>query len=152
MTRTEIINKLLTAFAVKELVCPHTFNKFGKDSWQVFKTETLHTLYVMRFEIFKCPIIVNSYASGYSQRGSRCNMCELVKNKTLKGVSYLSSHIYGNAIDFSIKGMTGEEMRMKIIDNQNLLPYPIRLEGGVSWLHFDNNNTPNGEKIYIFKP
>jgi uncharacterized protein YcbK (DUF882 family) len=58
----------------------------------------------------------------------------LVKEK--KGV-YLSSHILGKAGDFSVKGMTAQEARSRIRNMAGLLPYPLRMEGGVSWLHID---------------
>jgi hypothetical protein len=61
-------------------------------------------------------------------------MCELVKEKD---ENYLSSHIFGKAGDFTCTGMTAQEARSKIRNNAHLLPCPIRLENGVSWLHFD---------------
>ena len=151
MNRKELIEKAKTAFSVKELVCDHTYAKFGDNSWQVLKTELIATLVALRFDIFKRPMIINSYASGYTQRGNRCNMCKLVKDKTLKGVVYLSAHIFGAAFDISIKGLSGEDMRQMIISSSDKLPCNIRMEGGVSWLHIDVNNTPYGQKIYIFK-
>jgi hypothetical protein len=71
---------------------------------------------------------------GAWQRGLRCNRCELVKEKK---VAYLSSHILGKAGDFSFEGITAQEARSRIRNNAHLLPCPIRMEGGVSWLHFD---------------
>ena len=59
---------------------------------------------------------------------------ELVKEKTR---NYISSHILGKAGDFSIEGITAQEARSRIRNNAHLLPCPIRVEGGVSWLHFD---------------
>ena len=49
-----------------------------------------------------------------------------------------------------LEGMTAEEARRLIIKNQILLPYPIRLEDGVSWLHLDVYNADKG-KVYLFK-
>jgi hypothetical protein len=43
----------------------------------------------------------------------------------------------GKAGDFTVQGMTAEEARRRIKDNAHLLPYPLRMEAGVSWLHFD---------------
>lgn len=71
---------------------------------------------------------------GAEQRGLRCNMCELVKEKKN---AYLSSHILGKAGDFTVKGLTAQEARSRIRNMANLLPYPLRMEGGVSWLHID---------------
>lgn len=61
-------------------------------------------------------------------------MCEMVKGK--KNV-YLSAHVLGKAGDFTVRGMTALEARELIKKHADLLPCKIRLEGGVSWLHFD---------------
>ena len=76
-------------------------------------------------------------------------MCELVKEKTR---NYISSHILGKAGDFTCKGLTAEQARQRIITNAHQLPCPIRLEDGVSWLHFDV--LPQYDikaQIYVFK-
>ena len=87
--------------------------------------------------------------SGANQRGLRCNMCELVKEKE---ENYLSSHILGKAGDFTVKGLTAQEARQRIKNNAHLLPCNIRLENGVSWLHFDVLPQFNlTEKVYLFK-
>ena len=61
-------------------------------------------------------------------------MCELVKGNSKV---YLSSHILGEAGDFTPQGMTAQKARSLIREKANLLPCNIRLENGVSWLHFD---------------
>lgn len=63
---------------------------------------------------------------------------------------YLSAHNFGKAIDATIEGMTAEEARRLIIKNQILLPCPIRLEDGVSWLHLDVYDADKG-KVHLFK-
>jgi hypothetical protein len=56
----------------------------------------------------------------------------------------------GQAVDFDIEGMVAEEVRQWLIARKSFLPYPIRLEEGVSWVHLDIQDT--GQKIYLFKP
>jgi hypothetical protein len=41
------------------------------------------------------------------------------------------------AVDFDVTGMKAEEVRKWIKDNQIFLPYPIRLEEDVNWVHLD---------------
>lgn len=132
MNREQIIRELHKYFQISELVCEHTHSKWGERSWQFLDTDFLHCLLVIRRDILKEPMTCN-YKGAY-QRGLRCNMCELVKEK--KKV-YLSSHILGKAGDFTCKGMTAQEARSRIRNNAHLLPCNIRLENGVSWLHFD---------------
>lgn len=132
MTRQEIITALKPFFDIDELVCDHTYKKWKEQSWQFLDTDFLHALLIIRRDILKKPMWCNS--SFKHQRGLRCNMCQMVKEK--KAV-YLSSHLFGKAGDFTITGMTAEEARQKIKANASLLPCNIRIEKGVSWLHFD---------------
>lgn len=139
MTKQEVIKQLKPYFKISELVCPHTFQKFGEKSWQFLNTELLETLLVLRTKVFNAPMAVNN-GSNFTQRGLRCNICQLPKDQTMKGSQYLSAHCLGSAIDCDVKGMTAEEARKKIAANQSMLPYPIRVERAVTWLHFDVYN------------
>lgn len=131
-TRDEIIRELHRYFQVRELVCDHTFSKWGERSWQFLDTDWLHCLLIIRRDILQAPMVCNTDEA--RQRGLRCNRCELVRGKDSV---YLSSHILGKAGDFTVKGMTAQDARTRIKNNAHLLPCPIRLEGGVNWLHFD---------------
>lgn len=144
--REQIIRELHRFFQVRELVCSHVFSKWGERSWQFLSTDYLHNLLVIRRDILQMPMVCNH--DGAEQRGLRCNMCKMVKDKK---AAYLSSHILGRAGDFSVQGLTAQEARSRIRTMQNLLPYPLRMEGGVSWLHIDT--LPQfgiTEKVYEF--
>lgn len=130
--RDDIIRELRRFFQVSELVCEHTHSKWGERSWQFLDTAFLHNLLVIRRDILQVPMTCNHDRA--NQRGLRCNRCELVKSKTSV---YLSSHILGKAGDFTVQGMTAQEARSRIRNNAHLLPYPLRMESGVNWLHID---------------
>lgn len=132
MDRDKIIRELHNYFQVSELVCEHTHSEWGERSWQFLDTNYLACLLVIRRDILQLPMTCNH--SGTNQRGLRCNQCDLVKDKSSL---YLSSHVLGKAGDFTVKGLTAEQARQRIKEMQHLLPCPIRLEKGVSWLHFD---------------
>lgn len=132
MTRAEILTAIKPYFDIQELVCDHTYAKWKEQSWQFLDTDYLHALLVIRRDIIKLPMWCNG--SMKKQRGLRCNRCDMVRTKP--GV-YLSAHILGKAGDFTITGMTAEQARQKIKANAHLLPCQIRIEKGVSWLHFD---------------
>ena len=149
MTRNELINKLKENFKIQELVCKHCYDKFGEKSWQFLSTELLSTLYTLRYKLFKKPIIINNWHQGgdFSQRGLRCNMCNLVKNK--KKV-YLSAHILGKAIDFNISNMNTQEIYKEIEKNIEMFEYPIRLESNsTTWCHLDVYQPLNSEQSLI---
>ena len=84
--------------------------------------------------------------TGHYQRGLRCNVCQLVKDKTNKNNIYLSAHILGKAIDCSMKSITGAQARELIKKHQDKLPYPVRIEKNVNWLHIDVRDTHNSTK------
>ena len=146
MSRSETITALKQYFEVKELVCPHTYQRYGENAWQFLSTCYLETLLVIREQILAAPMYCNT--SNLNQRGLRCNLCPIVSNKQSL---YLSAHILGKAGDFTVRGLTAEEVRNKIIQNAHLLPYPIRMEKNVTWLHIDTL-PKNGitEKIHLF--
>ena len=147
MSRDKIIRELHDYFQIAELVCPHTHSKWGERAWQFLDTDYLACLLIIRRDILKVGMVCNTKTS--TQRGLRCNMCELVKGKSKV---YLSSHILGKAGDFTVKGMTAVEARLRIRNNAHLLPCNIRLEDGVTWLHFDV--LPQfriDKKVYEFK-
>lgn len=137
MSRNELIKKLKQNFDIRELVCPHCYKRFGGKAWQFLSTQLLSTLYILRYEIFKQPMIINNWYRGgkYDERGLRCNMCNLVKTK--KEI-YLSAHILGEAIDFNVSNLTSEEVFNIIKSNADKFEYPIRLEKGtIGWNHID---------------
>lgn len=146
MNRDQIIRELHNYFQVSELVCGHTFSRWGERSWQFLDTDYLAALLIIRRDILQLPMTCNS--SSATQRGLRCNMCELVKEKNK---NYLSSHILGKAGDFTVKGLTAEQARERIIQNARLLPCNIRLEDKVTWLHIDVlPQFDIKEKVYLF--
>jgi hypothetical protein len=158
VTRIEIINELKKYFDIRELVGRDVFKLFGKNAWQVFDTDLLHTLLVVRVKIDR-PITANNWHKGgsYDERGFRSNIQPIVKNKTLKNQLYVSGHPLGKAIDFVVKGMTAEEVRDWLEENQELLPYKIRLEWKIqktglpiSWVHLDTKYTEENPKVYKF--
>lgn len=146
MTRDQIIREIHKFFQIRELVCEHTHSKWGERAWQFLDTAFLHNLLVIRRDILQAPMVCNHGTQ--LQRGLRCNRCGLVSQKD---AVYLSSHVLGKAGDFTVQGMTAQEARSRIRNSANLLPYPLRMEGGVTWLHIDV--LPQfgiNEKIYEF--
>lgn len=146
MSRQEIITNIKPYFKISELVCPHTVKAFGDKSWQFLSTNLLHTLLILRTEIFKSPMIINNKT--FTQRGLRCNLCDLVKAKTNVNKIYMSAHCLGEALDFDVEDLSADNARKLIQSNMKLLPYNIRLEKDVNWVHIDMYDT--NSKIYNF--
>lgn len=138
MISKELIKKVSSHFKLTELVCPHVYQRDGESAWRYFRPEALETLAVIR-DILDAPMTINTWENGgeYSQRGARCNLCQLVSEKANAGILYVSAHLLFGAFDFSVRDMTAEEARKKIMSNADKLPHPIRLEEDVNWVHFD---------------
>lgn len=153
LNRANILQEIKQYFTIDELVCNHTLARWGEDAWQFLDTGYLANLLVLRRDVIQQPMYCNNHKRGVFQRGLRCNICELVKEKDRP---YLSAHILGKAGDFSVEGVMGvaamERVRQRIkLLAVAALPVNLRMEAGVSWLHIDVMPTPNGQKIYEFK-
>lgn len=144
MNREEILKAIKPYFSIEELVCDHVLSRFGERAWDFLDTDLLHTILVIRRDIIKQPMWCNSKTA--HQRGLRCNLCQIVKTSK---IPYLTAHVQGKAVDLTVTGMKAEAAREKIKANAHLLPVPIRLEKGVSWLHIDTRNYTN-QKVYEF--
>ena len=152
MTREQVLTEIKKFFDVEELVCDHTFKKWGEKSWQFLDTNLLHCLLIIRRDIVKMPMYCNSRFA--HQKGLRCNMCQIVKSK--KAV-YLSAHVLGKALDLTCPTMKAPQVRELIKANADLLPCKIRLEkwdsngNEISWVHIDTICDPKNPKVYEFK-
>lgn len=145
-TKKLFIEELKKYFNIKELVCPHVYEKFGERAWIFLDAMALRLLLVLRRDILKVPLVCNTKT--LTQRGLRCNRCEIVRSKTSP---YLSAHVTGKGFDLSSSAMSAEEMRLKIAENLDLLPCKVRIEQDVNWLHIDVYDEMQSSKIKYFK-
>lgn len=152
--REDVLREIKKYFDIEELVCDHMLERWKDDPercWDFLDTNFLAVLLILRRDIIQRPMYCNNHKKGVHQRGIRCNMCEMVKEKNYP---YMSAHVLGKGADFSIEGIAGvramDYQRKKIDLAIGYYPVPIRMEVGVSWLHVDVMPTPNGQKIYEF--
>ncbi len=154
MEKDKIVSEIKKFFKVQEFIDEPTFKRWGDNSWNFLDDRLLETILILRRDILKVPLVCNDWAFGgkNQQRGLRTNVSELVKKKTNANTLYLSQHIFGKAVDLVSAKMSAEKMRELIRANQSKLPYKIRMESGVSWLHIDVMCMLNQKtKIYEFK-
>jgi hypothetical protein len=139
-------------FDLKELVCKDVFDHYGEIAWQFFDEKLLRTIDIIRVKTGRA-IYINNWDSGgvISESGLRCLKCSQNQAAIKSSEMYMSAHTRGCAADFTILGMLAEESRQWIIKNQILLPYPIRLEAGVNWVHLDTVYIGKG-KVVMFNP
>lgn len=137
-------------FKPYEIVSKTVYTIYRDESIKFMDNRLLETLDVIR-EILGVPLVINDWYWGgkNQQRGLRENTCQIVKSKG--NTLYLSSHCFGRAFDAVSAKMSAENMRKKIVDNAYKLPYPIRMESNVTWLHVDLNMLSNAPKTTFFQ-
>ena len=136
------MGKATKHFNTEELVSKQVYDVIGDDAIKLFAPKALETLEVIR-EILNVPLICNNWADGGNRDdcGYRDKLCTIGATR--------SAHKEGMAFDLISNKMSAQEMRDLIIKNQDKLPYNIRIEDAVSWLHFDVRD--KGVKVYLFK-
>jgi hypothetical protein len=149
--RDEVLREIKHYFDIEELVCNHVLERWGEDAWQFLDTIFLTNLLILRRDVIQKPMYCNNHKRKVYQRGLRCNLCEMVKEKDRP---YLSAHVLGKGADFSIEDIGGvammERMRQRVRALSSVFVGPIRMEKDVSWLHFDCLPNPYGLKLYEF--
>jgi hypothetical protein len=156
MNRTEIITKVKEYFSASEFVDKTVYSKYGDNAFKFIDTDLLHCILIVREELGK-PMTINNWKSGgkFSQRGLRTNISNIVKKKSDAYKLYLSAHLFGKAVDFDVKGMDAEEVRMWIKDNAQLFPCKVRLEHNmkgtpINWVHLDTIDEDKNPSVYLF--
>lgn len=138
-------------FELRELLPPEIYYKLGEEQpeevlWPLIDDKLKAVLDCVRGEIIQAPMICNTWHFGgaYTLRGLRPKDCPTgAKN---------SQHKLGRAADLVCYKYTAEQMRKMIYEKRHLLPYPVRIEEGVSWLHIDVKRVANHhDKVYFFK-
>ena len=155
LDRASILEGIKQYFDIEELVCDHMLERW-KDNpercWDFLDTGFLALLLMLRRDVIQQPMYCNNHKKGVHQRGIRCNMCEMVKEKDYP---YMSAHVLGKGGDFSVEGVSGvramDYIRKKIKLFSGMYPVSFRMEAGVSWLHIDVMPTPDGQNIYEFR-
>ena len=115
-------------------------------AWGNFDPRLLETIDIVREKIVQAPLLCNTWHMDGNRKycGLRPIDCSIGSKQ--------SQHKIGRAVDLVCYKYTAEQMRQMIIANQDLLPYPVRIEDGVSWLHIDVKQMDyQGKKIYLFK-
>jgi len=129
-------------FDLREVVSKQVYERYGQACWSFFDMRLLAVVVWLRQNL-GIPLYCNDWDMGgkFDERGFRANLDPLVASKTKAGKLYCSAHCRGQAIDLSSGKMTAEEMRRWIRQHREDLPYPVRMEKDVNWLHLDVANT-----------
>ena len=135
-------------FDKQELLSKHVYESGGGYDLLL---HDLQNLVVWIRESLGRPMFANNWAIGgqFSQRGYRTNddpVCKVHKFATG------SAHFKGKALDFDVKGMTAEQVRKWLYENQESAPVRFRVEKGVNWVHVDVMPHKASDKAYFFNP
>ena len=135
-------------FDKEEVLSKHVYNIGG--GYELLHPD-LQNLVVWIREKLGRPMFANNWAIGgqFSQRGYRTNDDPVCKaQKFVPG----SAHFKGMALDFDVKGMTAEQVRKWLYENQEDAPVRFRVEKGVNWVHVDVMPHKASDKAYFFNP
>ena len=137
-----------TYFDKQELFSKHVYDSGG--GYELIHHD-LQNLVVWIRETLGRPMYANNWAIGgqFSQRGYRTNDdpdCKRQKFVTK------SAHFEGKALDFDVHGMTAQQVRVWLYDNQDSAPIRFRVEKGVNWVHVDVMPHKASDKAYFFNP
>lgn len=134
----------LKHFKPFEFVDKEIYKKRGDKSIEMMDLEILEAIDYIREEL-DLPVTINNWYWGgnYDGRGYRWD------NKTLHPEYSNTSQHNGKAIDFTVSGMSAEDVNDWITKNRN---HPklraIRfIEMGKTWTHIDSRPTENGVLI-----
>lgn len=133
-------------FKIEELLPEELVTGTDKD-WNLFDERLLKTADWIR-NTLGIPLVCNNWKAGgeRSYCGARTKASKQFKPGSFHSVRPDRKVM---AMDVISDRMTGQEMRDHILENYQDLPFPIRIEENVSWLHFDVNAV-EGYKIYFF--
>lgn len=155
-----IYDNFLKYFSIEEIVSPELFQKFQHKGNYFFLSRfdirLLSTMIIVRESLDKS-ITINNWKWGgpFDERGFRDTSTPMVQTKSKSDIPWFSGHVVTMALDFDVKGMTANQVRKWIKDNQDLFPFKIRLERKlngkfISWVHLDIIDEPKNPWIYEF--
>ncbi|MDK2909652.1 MAG: hypothetical protein PWR20_1219 [Bacteroidales bacterium] len=139
--------KVSKNFVIQEFVGPAIINARGEKAIQLLDYRIILIAQFIR-DYFGRPMTINNWHIGghFTERGFR-------EPQTHTGAPF-SQHKFGRAIDFTLDGLSPEEIRTEILKNQQLF-----LEKGLTcieaktptWVHIDCRYT-GLDKILIVYP
>jgi len=149
MRESQVRQEIKRYFRISELVGKRTYAKYGERAWRFLDYRLLYVMLIIRKGLSRR---ITANTPRLQQRGLRTIVQQLVRDKFRRGVLYISPHMQGKALDFDVEGMTASEVRSWILANQELFPFKIRLERGVSWVHVDVIWEAKNPDVYLFNP
>lgn len=143
--------KVSKDFRIEEFVPPEIFNVYGTSSTWFVQPQLVVLAQFIR-DYFEATMTINTWYRGgvFKERGYRIPA-------STTGSKY-SQHKRGAAIDFTIKGLSADEVRRTILDNQQVflaqgLTAIEDEEFSPTWVHADIRYIhPHPTKILIVRP
>jgi len=148
------MGNIITNFDIEEFVPPEVFKDFGMNSkWFINKIVVNLAQFIRDY--FEKTVTINNWSywkpgmgGNYKERGFR-----LPDSKT---GAKLSQHRLGNACDFSIKGLTADEVRAEIMKfGDEFLDVGLTTmesaQFSPTWCHIDCRNTGLNKILIVGK-
>lgn len=132
---------------IRQLVDPVTYETLGERCWGLFDDRLLSTIDRLQNR-YNHQMVINTWhkksPNPFRYRGFRPSDCTVGAK--------LSGHRRGQAIDFDVIGMTAEQVRKDIKENQEHIDFMFvtEVELDVNWCHISVSNVP--DRIRWIKP
>jgi hypothetical protein len=156
------MGKASANFLVEEFVPQKVYEKYGDSSLWFVDPKIVNIAQLLR-EYFGKPMTINNWHNGgnFNYRGFRDDSFYYQWDSDLsayksKRKGKLSQHRFGRGIDFNVSGLTSDEVRESILQNEEMWMDAgvTTLEDGAyapTWCHLDIRTT-NKRNIFIVKP
>lgn len=156
MEKVDIINQLKTnyGYTIKNFVSKEYYQLKGEGGWDSLSANILETFLKLCQNTTK-QLVVNNWSSYADSEYDKIYVFKYrgFRNGNEYGSSSkLSQHKVGNAIDFHVVGEDPNITRSWIMSIGDKLPYNIRMESDVNWVHIDigtsikTKNVSNSDK------
>lgn len=154
-------------FDVREFVPPRVWNQFGRASRWFLDPRMLDLAQFYR-DYFDAPVRVNDWHFGGADSASRSDSDQSSSHTQYEGDftergfrlpdsnvgARLSQHKFGRAFDCNVRGLTPDEVRSRIMDNEALFMAEglTTLESGdiaTTWVHSDVRTTDQNSIMIV---
>lgn len=135
--------KVSKNFTLQEFVSALVFEKYSEKALWFIDPRIIESTQSLRDNL-GVPLTINNWFYGGNRYMSG------LRTQEMSVYTPFSQHSFGRAVDIISSKITADEMRIHILENQNLYPHITTLEGNVTWLHMDcRNRTDEGIQVFL---
>ena len=141
----ESMMEVSQSFILQEFVNEDIYNRLGNNAIWVLDPKIIKVAQKIRYH-FDSPMYINTWV--FRGKGKRLQWRGFRPSLYTK-CAYFSQHKMGRAIDFSIDGVTPEEVQEELKKVQKSIGFSAMEVGTPTWTHVDIRNQMTNKPLYI---